>query len=122
MQPPPDKHCARCGRAISWRKKWARCWDEVRWCSDACRRQRLDPTDEALEATILLLLDQRARTASICPSEAARAVAEEWQPLMERARMACRRLCARGLVEITQHGSVVDPSDFRGPIRVRRKA
>ncbi|MCK6393919.1 DUF2256 domain-containing protein [Zoogloea sp.] len=23
---------------MSWRRKWARCWDEVRYCSDACRR------------------------------------------------------------------------------------
>ncbi|MCQ8241873.1 DUF2256 domain-containing protein [Rhizosaccharibacter radicis] len=36
----PSKPCARCGRPFSWRRKWARCWDEVRFCSDACRRGR----------------------------------------------------------------------------------
>jgi len=30
--------CAACGRPFEWRKKWARDWDNVRWCSDACRR------------------------------------------------------------------------------------
>jgi len=25
---------------MSWRKRWARCWDEVRYCSEACRRAR----------------------------------------------------------------------------------
>ncbi|WP_081602024.1 MULTISPECIES: DUF2256 domain-containing protein [unclassified Thioalkalivibrio] len=37
---PPEKICAVCGRPFSWRRKWARCWDEVRYCSDACRRRR----------------------------------------------------------------------------------
>ena len=32
------KICLRCGRAFSWRKKWERDWDEVKYCSDACRR------------------------------------------------------------------------------------
>lgn len=26
--------------AITWRRKWARVWEEVRSCSDACRKQR----------------------------------------------------------------------------------
>ncbi|WP_081644512.1 DUF2256 domain-containing protein [Thioalkalivibrio sp. AKL19] len=36
----PEKICAVCGRPFSWRKKWARCWREVRYCSDACGRRR----------------------------------------------------------------------------------
>ncbi|MDX2257444.1 MAG: DUF2256 domain-containing protein [Hyphomicrobiaceae bacterium] len=36
----PEKVCAACGRPFSWRKKWARVWDEVRYCSDRCRRAR----------------------------------------------------------------------------------
>ncbi|MFN5724962.1 MAG: DUF2256 domain-containing protein [Burkholderiaceae bacterium] len=33
----PSKPCATCGRAMTWRKAWARNWDEVKHCSDACR-------------------------------------------------------------------------------------
>lgn len=33
----PQKICACCGRPFSWRRKWARDWDQVRYCSDACR-------------------------------------------------------------------------------------
>ena len=33
----PDKLCARCGRPFSWRKKWQRDWEQVRYCSDKCR-------------------------------------------------------------------------------------
>ncbi|MEQ1781714.1 MAG: DUF2256 domain-containing protein [Hyphomonadaceae bacterium] len=36
----PSKPCAGCGRPFFWRKKWERCWDEVRFCSDRCRRDR----------------------------------------------------------------------------------
>ncbi len=34
----PSKTCPACGRPFVWRKKWERCWQEVRFCSDACRR------------------------------------------------------------------------------------
>ena len=77
--------------------------------------------DERLAATIRELLDARAASATICPSEAARAVGgENWRALMEPARRAARRLVAAGEVEITQGGRVVDPSAARGPIRIRK--
>ncbi|MCE4052918.1 DUF2256 domain-containing protein [Pseudomonas sp. Au-Pse12] len=34
----PQKDCAACGRPFTWRKRWARCWNDVRWCSERCRR------------------------------------------------------------------------------------
>ena len=34
----PSKNCAACGRLFTWRKKWARDWESVKFCSDACRR------------------------------------------------------------------------------------
>jgi len=104
---------------MEWRKSWARNWDQVRYCSDACRRHRLTTTDTALEQAILDLLDARAGT--ICPSEAARVIDPDgWRDLMEPARQAARRLVAAGDVEITQGGHVVDPSTAKGPIRIRR--
>jgi hypothetical protein len=33
----PVKVCEACGRPYTWRRKWALNWDEVRYCSDACR-------------------------------------------------------------------------------------
>lgn len=116
-----EKPCARCGRTMQWRAKWARNWDEVKYCSDACRKQRLTAVDTALEQAIVELLNARARDASICPSEAAQRVGGgDWQPLMEPARMAARRLVAQEKVQITQGGKVVDPSRAKGPIRIRR--
>lgn len=120
-----DKVCGSCGRRIEWRAKWARDWDAVRWCSDACRARGVRPVDRELEVSIRSLLAGRAADATICPSEAARAVAgseidDAWRELMEPARRAARRLVAAGEVEITQGGTVVDPSTAKGPIRIRR--
>ena len=118
---PEPKTCASCGRTIEWRKKWARSWDDVKYCSDACRRHKVTDTDRALEASIRSLLASRKGGATICPSEAAREVGgEDWRDLMEPARRAARRLVAAGEVEVTQGGKVVDPSTAKGPIRVRR--
>ncbi|MCX6441195.1 MAG: DUF2256 domain-containing protein [Actinobacteria bacterium] len=31
------KTCVRCGLEFEWRKKWAKNWNEVKYCSDRCR-------------------------------------------------------------------------------------
>jgi hypothetical protein len=36
----PSKPCAVCGRPMTWRKAWAKNWDDVKYCSEACRRQK----------------------------------------------------------------------------------
>jgi hypothetical protein len=123
--PPEPKTCQSCGRTIEWRKKWERDWDQVRYCSTACRKRGVTDVDKRLEATILDLLAQRARTSTICPSDAARAVGggddeETWRGLMEPARRAARRLVDRGEVVVTQGGKVVDPSTAKGAIRIRK--
>ena len=120
MAVPADKTCERCGRTIAWRTRWARSWDQVRYCSAGCRRG-LDATDRSLELAIQQLLESRPLGATICPSEAARALALDWRPLMEPAWQAARRLVAAGFAVITQGGRVVDPSTAKGPIRVRRR-
>ncbi|WP_164199052.1 DUF3253 domain-containing protein [[Micrococcus luteus] ATCC 49442] len=77
--------------------------------------------DKQLETAILELLAARAATSTICPSDAARAVGgETWRDLMEPARRAARRLVDAGEVQITQGGSVIDPSTAKGPIRIRK--
>ena len=120
---PAAKPCASCGRRITWRKKWARDWASIRYCSDACRGRRVRDVDAALEEAIRALLGARAADASICPSEAAGQVAgegDDWRALMEPARAAARRMVAGGEIEMTQRGAPVDPSRARGPVRLRR--
>lgn len=36
----PSKPCVVCGLAMSWRRSWAKNWAEVKYCSEACRRQK----------------------------------------------------------------------------------
>ena len=115
------KMCRSCGRRMEWQAKWARCWDRVLYCGEACRRQRPDSTDHALEDSILGLLACRHVGDTICPSEAAGLVAgtTDCERLMERSKRAARRLVNEGRVEIVEAGRVVDPSNARGPIRLR---
>lgn len=50
----PTKVCPVCNRPFAWRKKWAKVWEQVRYCSDSCRMtaksfsvksDRYNPTD-----------------------------------------------------------------------------
>ena len=121
---PDDKTCASCGRRVEWRKKWEKNWDDVRYCSDACRKRKVSASDLDLEERIRTMLDSRAATSTICPSDVARSITDdetEWRGLMEPVRRAARRMVANGEVEITQGGSVIDPSTAKGPIRIRKK-
>jgi hypothetical protein len=34
----PPKICQRCGLEFEWRKKWARDWAQVKYCSERCKR------------------------------------------------------------------------------------
>ena len=36
----PEKNCVDCQLPFSWRKKWEKNWDEVKYCSDKCRLNR----------------------------------------------------------------------------------
>jgi hypothetical protein len=34
----PQKICPICERPFTWRKKWKAVWDDVKYCSERCRR------------------------------------------------------------------------------------
>ncbi|MDX2190995.1 MAG: DUF2256 domain-containing protein [Bacteroidota bacterium] len=34
----PFKICVCCNKPFAWRKKWEKCWNEVKYCSDQCRK------------------------------------------------------------------------------------
>ena len=79
-------------------------------------------TDEQIAGTIAGLLDQREPPATICPSEAARALAPQaWRGLMPRVREVAVALARAGALEIRQRGRAVAPgAPLRGPIRLGR--
>jgi len=36
----PEKICESCGKPMAWRKRWERVWDDVRYCSERCRKNK----------------------------------------------------------------------------------
>lgn len=72
-----------------------------------------------IEATILTLTTQRGPAKSICPSEVARALRPDWQPLLGEVRRAACRLAASGRIDILRKGHVVAPTGVKGVIRLR---
>jgi hypothetical protein len=73
------------------------------------------------ERLIAELLTARGEGKTICPSEAAREMGgdDAFRPLMPIVRDAARAMAARGELEVTQGGEVVDVDEARGPIRLR---
>ncbi|MGF1527687.1 MAG: DUF2256 domain-containing protein [Candidatus Competibacterales bacterium] len=112
-QKPPDKVCPVCGRPFAWRKKWARDWDEVIYCSKACRRG-LGAEDR--------LSEQRIRQAlAAVPKGAVLALAALGDDGDQVLRRAARRLAACGEVEMLQGGRPVEPATAKGPLQLRRR-
>lgn len=112
-----EKDCVVCGRRITFRKKWERNWSEIKYCSDACRSKRSHKSSD--DEAILALLQTRGRGKTICPSEILSDVLKQDKERMEQVRQAARRLVHAGKIVILQNNQIVDPSSFRGPIRLR---
>lgn len=80
-------------------------------------------TNSNLQAVIMELVRELGVDKTICPSEAARAYAEDdnWRQWMEPVRKAARALHQENKIQIEQQGQPVDLDDITGPIRLRLK-
>lgn len=119
-----SKPCAHCGRSFEYRKKWEKTWDQVKYCSDRCRGDSKSSgkrNSQRLQELILEKLQTRKAGLTICPSEVLEAAQKQQPPEMEKVRQAARLLVHQGKIEILQGGKIIDPDDFRGPIRLRLK-
>lgn len=110
------KTCLCCGRTIEYRKKWSKDRDQIKFCSDRCRKNRV--RDE-FEGAILELLKLRGNGKTICPSEVLPNYKKQDKIEMEKVKSAARRLVAKGKIEIHQKGHRVDSSTAKGPIRLK---
>lgn len=36
----PQKICIVCNRLFTWRKKWKKFWDDVKYCSHKCKKNK----------------------------------------------------------------------------------
>jgi hypothetical protein len=73
------------------------------------------------DAAILAIAAERGEGKSFCPSEVARALSEDWRPLLTHVRAAARRLAEAGQIDILRHGKPIEPAAIRGVIRLRLK-
>ena len=70
--------------------------------------------DDEIAGALMELARRRGPDRTFCPSEAARALAVDWRPLMPRVRAVAATLPLLA----TQKGRPVDPVGARGPIRL----
>jgi len=110
------KICDSCGRIIEPRKKWAKNWDEVKYCSDRCRKHK---RKDLYEEKIIELLVACSYNETICPSEVLFESEKKDKAVMEKVRSAARRLAAKDRIIILKDGIQVDPSRAKGPIRLK---
>ena len=78
--------------------------------------------DGRVEAAVLRLTAARGPDKSICPSEAARALSDDWRPLLGAVRQAAIRLAQADRIEILRKGKPIDPAAAHGVIRLRARS
>jgi hypothetical protein len=83
-------------------------------------------TTTPIEAEILRQVAACGASASVSPTEVARAVApgegEQWRGKLSAVRRAAIRLAQAGHIDILRKGRAVDPhADIRGVIRLRAR-
>ena len=133
--PAEEKTCRSCGRRITWRKKWERDWDSVRYCSSSCRSRGVTAEDRRIEETIRSLVAGAPRGVTeaevltvlaapvagrTTPDDRKRSGGGSVTP-QEAVRRAARRLVGGHEVDMVQSGQVVDPSTATGPVVLRRR-
>ncbi|MEL6595393.1 MAG: DUF3253 domain-containing protein [Pseudomonadota bacterium] len=84
----------------------------------ACVAAVTAPSDSDIAAAILDRVAARGAGKSICPSEVARGLSEDWRDLMPEVRRVAGVLSRDGQVRVTQKGTPIDPELARGPIRL----
>lgn len=77
-----------------------------------------DPVRQELRAAILELVRERGPEKSICPSEAARRLYDDWRDRMPAVREVAANLQRENKIEVLQGGNPVDPESASGPIRL----
>lgn len=81
-------------------------------------------TSDPAEQAILALCLARGAEKSICPTEAARALAghpddDSWRARLSPIRLAAVRLAKAGRIEILRKGKPIEPDNIHGVIRLR---
>lgn len=104
-----------------WRKAWEKNWESIRYCSDSCRRQKLDKTSTPVRLALLELVNVSDGQKLCDPLDVARNLwPTDWQAHSEEVRRVVRQLAAEELVQIFQNGKRIKELNFKGQIFIRR--
>lgn len=79
---------------------------------------------DPIEQVILDVLAARGAHKSICPTEAARALAgnpadESWRRSLAPVKLAAQRLARAGKIQVLRKGKPIDPETLHGVVRLR---
>jgi hypothetical protein len=83
--------------------------------------RRVTDQTSNIAAAILRLTAERGPDRSICPSEVARDLTDDWRPLLGPVRREAARLAESGRIDILRKGKPIAPADLRGVIRLRAR-
>jgi len=73
-----------------------------------------------IEKAILSLLAERDSNSSVCPSEVARSLSDDWRKLMPEVRQAADRLQRSNKISVLQKGRPIESAVLaKGPIRLK---
>jgi len=78
----------------------------------------MQPSEADISAEIMAQVTERGAGKTICPSEVARALAEDWRELMPAVRRVADTLVQTDQITVTQKGVVVGAQSAQGPIRL----
>ena len=118
----PQRSCSSCGRSFTWRKSFAKNWEDVKYCSKACRKRKLSKIDQQIENTILELLETQTYPTPLSTGQIANLLDfGDDKNLLESIKRAARRLEAKSFVIITQDGKRVDSSKAKGHLQIRKQ-
>lgn len=84
-------------------------------------RSVIDEDNLDFREQIMNLLNQRGPLKTICPSEVLSLEKKKDKNMMEHVRKSASLLASEGRIVITQSGKTVDPTSFKGPIRLKLK-
>ena len=118
----PQKNCSSCGRSFTWRKSFAKNWEHVKYCSNACRKRKLSKIDKQIENSILELLEAETYSNPLSTDQIADFLDfGNDKNLLESIKRAARRLEMKSFVIITQDGKRVDSSTAKGHLQIRKQ-
>ena len=118
----PQKNCSSCGRSFTWRKSFAKNWEDVKYCSNACRNRKLSKIDQQIENSILELLEAETYSNPLSTDQIADFLDfGNDKNLLESIKRAARRLEMKSFVIITQDGKRVDSSTAKGHLQIRKQ-